>query len=354
VTPDSPITEALAFLHYSHLNVDAPDHRITARFMKCGGFDALEALVLKGRENLASQLAYEAAELMMSRLELGGEGKGGRMVSTSTTRSETESLDSMTTGSTGSSGTTAERDRLMMVTPVNMGSSVASVEAVPRTPKRSRDEQRRIPATTHGAVNKIRDLPSSSGFYTPQARGEKRRGDERATGTPTLKALGRVVEEEVASESPKKSPMAGLPIRLAPGSPMIEDFGTDLDDTMHSTIRLRRSSRQDNYLQPMETSSPRKGIAKSRSTMGPELVMRSSGKPGIGKGLPSSPSSGRFSSAAPSTPSRRTSGPLFTSYRSMSGSSGTSSIVRGEPARSGSRLKKSSTSMGLSSELEGE
>ncbi|KAH8085399.1 hypothetical protein HD553DRAFT_349994 [Filobasidium floriforme] len=271
------ITPSLLDLVYSILA--APTSRANPspfiRFAQIGGIDVLENIVICG--HWFGPAAYDLTKF----ITLGFiESTPAPRRKVSTDRSTSEgSFDSMTTGRSG----TSDRRLMTPVTDESDGrssrASSVDVDNTPRTPRKRDSAVRVAPATTHSS-SKTRLLPKSatssalSGFYTPSARGEKRHFN-RGTREDSNK-LGRVLEED-AVHSPA----------LLAESPTIPDFGSDLDDTMHSTMR----GGMDVFGLPQSKTSERK-LPRTRSTMGPEIVARASpSKSGLGKGLPSGLSS---------------------------------------------------------------
>jgi hypothetical protein len=305
------ITPSLLDLVYSILA--APTSRTDpspfVRFARVGGIDVLENIVICG--HWFGPAAYDLTKFITLGF-IESTPASRRKVSTDRSTSE-GSFESMTTGRSGTS------DRRLM-TPVtdesdgrSSGASSVDMDNTPRTPRKRDSAVRVAPATTHSS-SKTRLLPKSatssalSGFYTPSARGEKRHFNRGARDDANK--LGRVLEED-----------AGHSQTALAESPTIPDFGSDLDDTMHSTIR----GGMDVFGLPQSKASERK-LPRTRSTMGPEIVARGSpSKSGLGKGLPSGLSS--------DTPR---------------GLRNTSS----ELVRPGSRLKKSSTMTSLQVEAE--
>lgn len=296
-----------------------------ARFVKVGGTEILEELMRSNQQ--LGMVAYDLTKFIAIGIIESHGTTARRKVSTDRSTSE-GSFESMTTGRSG----TSERGLMTPVTDESDGrSSRASsidVDNTPRTPRKRDTAERVAPATTHSS-SKSRLLPKSatssalSGFYTPSARGEKRHFN-RGTREDGQK-LGRVLEEDTGG-LPQSSTRSRLAVDPAPpGSPTIEDFASDLDDTMHSTIR----GKLDVFGLPEPRPSERV-LPRTRSTMGAEIVSRSSpSKGGIGRGLPSG--------MAVDSP-RRTSAGRVSGMRSGSGEMG---------IRPGSRLKKSSTMASL-------
>ena len=325
------ITTPLIDLVYSIIasptrRTDTTGLSIIERFVKVGGTEVLEELMLS-KEQLG-RVAYDLTKYITLGI-IESQGMTPRRKA-STDRSTSEgSFESMTTGKSG----TSDRRLTTPVTDDSDGrSSRASsidVDATPRTPRKRDPVERVAPATTHSS-SKTRLLPKSatssalSGFYTPSARGEKRHFNRGVREDESR--LGRVLEEDAAG-LPKSSSRFNLGTALA-GSPLIEDFGSDLDETMHSTIR----GKMDVFGLPERKPSER--LPRSRSTMGPEIVSRASpSKVSLGKGLPS---------GSPVSSPRRTSASRIGGQRSSSGE---------VASRPGSRLKKSSTMASLQVEV---
>ena len=295
---------------------------VISQFVKSGGTEVLQALMKSSGDDLGRE-AYNLAEFIAkASMKIQPRHHSSRKVSTDRSASG-GSFESMTTDTTRSG--TVERDLRTPCSdfesdvdrPSSRSETDGSVDT-PRTPTKPKTP--RVPPATSHSSGLPRSATSSAinGFYTPSARGEKR----HFNGTPRGEAqkLGRVLEEESLG-TPRRSNLAIV------SSPSVAEFGSDLDDTMHSTVR----GKPDVFGSPAKEPSTR--LPRTRSTMGPELISRSS-------------SSKKLASVGVGSP-RRVSGPRVTGLRSTSGG-----VPRIESSQPGSRLKKSSTMMSLSGNVD--
>jgi hypothetical protein len=292
---------------------------VILQFVNAGGTEVLAAL-MRSNDDLGRD-AYNLAEFIAkASMKIQPRHHSSRKVSTDRSTSR-GSFESMTTDTTRSG--TVERD---LRTPcsdfefdVDRPSSRTETDEpsnTPRTPTKLKTP--RVPPATSHSSGLPRSATSSAinGFYTPSARGEKRHFNRTPRGE--AQKLGRVLEEE----------SLGTPRRSNVGSPSVVDFGSDLDETMHSTIR----GKPDVFGSPA-VKEPSTRLPRTRSTMGPEIISRSSSSKklaNLGNGI------------AVGSP-RRVSGSRTTGLRSTSGG-----VPRVESSQPGSRLKKSSTMMSLS------
>jgi len=294
---------------------------VISQFVNSGGTEVLDALI-KSKTDLGHE-AFDLLEFIAkASMKIQPQNHSSRKVSTDRSTSG-GSFESMTTDTTRSG--TVERD---VRTPCSDFESdtdrpgcrtdTDDTDLTPRTP--SKPKTPRVPPATSHSSGLPRSATSSAinGFYTPSARGEKRHFNRTPRGE--AQKLGRVLEEGSLG-TPRRSNLAIV------SSPSVVDFGSDLDETMHSTIR----GKPDVFGSPAKEPSTR--LPRTRSTMGPEIISRSSSSKkvaslvtGLGVGSP-----------------RRVSGPRITGLRSTSGG-----VPRGELSQPGSRLKKSSTMMSLS------
>ena len=399
-------------------------------FIKAGVTEALEHLV-KSKSPLIGQVAYELTTF----IALGVMPSVGAAAD-SESNAGSSSFESAATSSSISHCTDVLKTPTTPVTPNveaiticdSTGGLIDGTEpSLPSTPKRKRD-RRVVPATTHSSSRPSVDatmppppLPATPsitrmhrsatsvdlntsvpGYYTPQARGEKRRNLVRSdrnlpTSTSHHTSLSSAVNSSgslaaslgvVKEESHVSSPRHATNLARR-GSLLETPFGSDLDETMHSTIKAASPFVLGASAVNSSTTTGPHGqgrLVKSRSTMGPGIASSSSssrrlattadrietprfsaprshtrmnslssmasssddtqGLPAdLYDGLPRETRQNLASSRSGLGMGRRGGEKIDFGHRSSSGSSYESRSTG--VSRSGSRMKKSSTSVGL-------